>query len=267
MPRVSTRRSARVALLWHDREVAHRLRTVTTPLPSEIAIHDGLAYSLWLPRTGAARGGVLILHGAGSCKESHHDFARLALASGLAAISFDQRGHGDSAGAMDARALADIASIAARLRARIGDPSAPLALRGSSMGAYLAILAAPVVDARAVVAICPPSAEHLRRGLAADALRFDANVPALDGFLSSHDLGEAVQALSAPLLLLHAESDEQVPVQHSRDLAQQMHSPGSRLIAVPGGHHRSVQHDPELQAISVRFIERALEARAAGPLG
>jgi hypothetical protein len=32
----------------------------------------------------------------------------------------------------------------------------------------------------------------------------------------------------------------------------------SRLITVPGGHHRSVQHDDELQAVSLKFIQRAL---------
>ncbi len=30
-----------------------------------------------------------------------------------------------------------------------------------------------------------------------------------------------------------------------------------RLLVVPGGHHRSVQHDLELQAVSLRFIEQA----------
>jgi len=240
--------------------VAHRLRTVTAVLPSEIGARDGLAYSLWLPAPpNSVRGGVVILHGAGSCKESHYDFARALLATGFAAICFDQRGHGDSEGSMDAHVLEDIAAMAAHLRAGIGDPNAPLALRGSSMGGYLAILAATLIDARAVVAICPASAEGLRRGLAADALRFDANVPALDSFLASHDLAEAVRSLKAPLLLLHAEGDEQVPVQHSRELAELMSGPGSRLIAVPGGHHRSVQHDPELQAVSLRFIERALD--------
>ena len=222
------------------------MRTVTAVLPSEIGARDGLAYSLWLPAPpNSVRGGVVILHGAGSCKESHYDFARALLATGFAAICFDQRGHGDSEGPMDAHVLEDIAAMAAHLRAGIGDPNAPLALRGSSMGGYLAI--------------CPASAEGLRRGLAADALRFDANVPALDSFLASHDLAEAVRSLEAPLLLLHAEGDEQVPVQHSRELAELMSGPGSRLIAVPGGHHRSVQHDPELQAVSLRFIERALD--------
>ena len=60
------------------------------------------------------------------------------------------------------------------------------------------------------------------------------------------------------MLLLHAEGDEQVPVEHSRELAAVLRSPRSRLIALPGGHHRSIQHDAELQAVSLRFIERSL---------
>jgi alpha-beta hydrolase superfamily lysophospholipase len=239
-----------------------RLRPVTVALPLEIDARDGLAYSLWIPAQGETiRGGVVILHGAGSCKESHHDFARVALAAGFAAIAFDARGHGSSDGPMDGRALEDVAAMAALLRARIGVPTAPVALRGSSMGGYLAILAAPLAGAGAVVAICPPSAEGLRRGLAAGGLRFDADASALDAFLATHELESAVQWLDAPLLLLHAEGDEQMPVQHSRELAEHMRSPGSRLITVPGGHHRSVQHDDELQAVSMRFIERALDER------
>jgi len=27
---------------------------------------------------------------------------------------------------------------------------------------------------------------------------------------------------------------------------------------VPGGHHRSIQHDEELQAVSLRFIQQSL---------
>ena len=67
-----------------------------------------------------------------------------------------------------------------------------------------------------------------------------------------------MESLQIPLLLLHAEGDEQVPVQHSRELAEHMSAPRSRLITLPGGHHRSVQHDDELQAVSLRFIEQAL---------
>jgi alpha-beta hydrolase superfamily lysophospholipase len=239
-----------------------RSRPVNVALPTELGVSDGLAYSLWLPDSGPpARGGVVILHGAGSCKESHYDFARAVLAAGLGAIAFDQRGHGESVGPMDDRALSDIAAMTALLRSRLGAPNAPIVVRGSSMGGYLSILAAPVVGASAVVAICPASAGELRRGLQNGRLRFDADHPAVDAFLAGHDLGDTVRTLDIPVLLLHAEGDEQVPVQHSRELAEEMRAPDSRLITVPGGHHRSVQHDPELQAASLRFIERAVGAR------
>jgi uncharacterized protein len=235
------------------------MRTVTSALPTEVAVDDGLSYSLWLPPGEPPfKRGVLILHGAGSCKESHHDYARFVLAAGYAALVFDQRGHGASQGPMDARAVQDVATMAELLRTRIGASDAALALRGSSMGGYLAIVAAPLVAAGAVVAICPASAEGLRRALATDRMNFSADVPALDGLLATHELVDTVRTLRMPLLLLHAEGDEQVPVQHSRELAQHFSAPGSRLIAVPGGHHRSVQHDEELQAISLRFIDKAL---------
>jgi alpha-beta hydrolase superfamily lysophospholipase len=234
-----------------------RLRTITPELPSEIGVHDGLAYSLWLPKQ-PARGGVVVLHGADSCKENHHDYARAALAAGLAAVAFDQRGHGDSEGPLDGRALEDVRAIATMLRARLGAPDAPLALRGSSMGGYLALVCAGPVSAAAVVAVCPASAAGLRRGLAERRFSFAADEPALDAFLSEHDERDAIAELDVPVLLLHAEGDEQVPVEHSRELAELTRSRQSRLIAVPGGHHRSVQHDPDLQAASLRFIEHAL---------
>jgi pimeloyl-ACP methyl ester carboxylesterase len=199
----------------------------------------------------------VILHGAGSCKESHHDFARALLPAGFAALAFDQRGHGASEAPMDARALADIAAMVSLLRDRIGLDK-PIALRGSSMGGYFALVAAEAVRADAVVAICPASAGGLRRGLAAGGLRFDADAEALDRLLSEHDLQDAVSGLDIPLLLLHAEGDEQVPVQHSRELEHHLLHPASRLIVVPGGHHRSIQHDEELQAVSLRFLERSL---------
>jgi len=236
------------------------MRTIDPVLPTEVASADGLAYSLWLPDPGKSpRGGVVVLHGAGSCKENHYDFVRGALAARFAALAFDQRGHGESDGALDGRAVEDVASMAGLLRTRSGLPELPVAVRGSSLGGYLAIVAAREALARAVIAICPASAEGLRRGLTSGRFGFPADVAALERMLSEHDEFAAIQSLDIPVLLLHAEGDEQVPVQHSRELAERMTSSRSRLIAVPGGHHRSVQHDPELQAVSLRFLQRGLD--------
>lgn len=236
-------------------------RTVDPLLPAETGTLRGLAYTLWLPPSPQppARSGVLVLHGADSAKESHHGFARAAVALGLGVICFDQRGHGASDGALGDGALDDVARCAAHLRGALGDDRAPLALRGSSMGGYLALVAAPAAGARAVVAICPAGAEQLRRGLRDGRFQFRADVDGLARFLDAHDETEAVRRLDVPLLLLHAEGDERVPVEHSRALAAVARHPSSRLVVVPGGHHRSVQHDEELQAVSLRFIVRALD--------
>src|SRR5258708_8449686 len=115
--------------------------------------------------------------------------------------------------------------MTALLLDRIGDPEAPIALRGSSMGGYLAILAAPSAKAGAVIAICPASGEGLRRGLVAGEFPFEADVPGLEAMLSAHDLHSAVASLRIPVLLLPAQGDEQVPVEHSRELAERLAVP------------------------------------------
>jgi pimeloyl-ACP methyl ester carboxylesterase len=216
----------------------------TTP-PPETGRRDGLAYALF--RTPAPpAGGVVVLHGAGSAKENHFDFARACQAAGLASVVFDQRGHGESGGALDDRAIEDVAAIARLL------PPGPVALRGSSMGGWLSLAAAATVGAAAVVAICPAGGDLLRDGLRGGRFEFVADPPSLERLLLTIDLPAAAAALGERLLLLHAECDEQVPVDHSRALHAA--APGSRLEVAPGGHHRSVQHDEALQALAVRFL-------------
>jgi pimeloyl-ACP methyl ester carboxylesterase len=222
------------------------VRTVHGEPPSRQGIRDGLAYAVFLPDDTPA-GGVVVLHGAGSQKENHYDFARKCRAAGLAAVAFDQRGHGESDGALDGRALEDVATVAAEL-----PDGVPLALRGSSMGGWLALAAGAALDAAAVVAICPASSEQLARGLRDQRFSFRADEATLGAVLSSTDLPAAAASLGDRLLLMHAEGDEDVPVEHSRALHAS--APASRIEVVPGGDHRSVQHDPEMQALSVRFI-------------
>ena len=221
--------------------------------PPELGRTDGLAWALHRPRDAPA-GGVVVLHGAGSSKEPHFDFARLCAASGLAALCFDARGHGASDGPMDGRAIADVATMADVLREHAGAPA--IGLRGSSMGGFLDLAAARRAGARAVVAICPATAGGLARGLREGRFAFAADAPALEALLEVVDLEAVAAALGEALLLQHAEGDDVVPVEHSRALHAA--APGSRLVVVPGGHHRSVQHDGELQAQAARFLARRL---------
>jgi pimeloyl-ACP methyl ester carboxylesterase len=239
-----------------------RSRVVSEAMPTELGRRDGLAYSLWLPPAPMpVPRGVVILHGAGSVKESHNDFARALLPIGCAAIAFDMRGHGESDGPLDGRFIDDVATIAVVLREALGGDGReriPVGLRGSSMGGFLSIVAAQAAGAAAVVAICPASADGLARGLRAGRFELVADNESVLELLDDVDLPAAVESLHAPLLIMHAEGDEAVPVDHSRRLALEFASEDCRLVTVPGGHHRSVQHDAELQGISLRFLDRFL---------
>jgi alpha-beta hydrolase superfamily lysophospholipase len=230
------------------------------PAPPTLGDRDGLAYALFLPE-GEPSAAVVILHGAGSAKESHFDYARVCRAQGLAAIAFDARGHGRSQGRFGPGAIDDVLSICALAR----EHAPAVALRGSSMGGFCAIHAgARDPELCAVVAICAATGDGMARSLRSGRLpEFACDVEATADWLETADVYRAVAQLGerTSLLLLHARGDETVPVAVSERLLVEAHEP-KRLVAVEGGHHRSVQHDAELQALSVTFIERAARALA-----
>ena len=231
---------------------------------AEHDFRDGLAYRLWLPESDPPWPGIVIVHGAGSCKENHADFARLAADFGWAALAYDQRGHGESLGEMAPVAVTDAIGMARLLAARDGVDPTRICMRGSSMGGFVAIHAAAVSDAiAAVIAICPPGERMLIEELRSDPLEMRADRTALEPWLGEHDLREAVALLGRkPLILLHAKGDDEVPADWSEELYERAAEP-RKLIVVPGGHHRSVQHDAELQTVALRWLERSL---GAGPL-
>lgn len=231
----------------------------SAPAPPELGDLDGLAYALFLPE-GEPRAGVVVLHGAGSAKESHFDFARGCRADGIAALAYDARGHGRSEGEFGPGALDDVSAMVELLRGH----ASRVALRGSSMGGFQAIHAgARDPSLCAVVAICPAPDDLLLRSLrSGEPLRFRCDVPATEGWLASLDIYAAVRSLGPQtgLLLLHARGDEQIPWTVSEELHAAAHDP-KRLLVLPGGHHRSLQHDLELQAESRRFILAAADGR------
>jgi pimeloyl-ACP methyl ester carboxylesterase len=227
------------------------------PQPPELGDHNGLAYAMFMP-AATPECGVVILHGAGSAKESHFDFARGCRADGIAALAFDARGHGQSPGAFGPGAIDDVLEMVGLLRSHVNS----VALRGSSMGGFQAIHAAAADPSlSSVVAICPAPEDSLRRMLSSgEPLRFRCDIPATERWLGSLDLYEAARRLGpqTALLLLHARGDEQIPWTVSEAVHASAHDP-KRLLVLPGGHHRSLQHDLELQALSRRWI---LEATA-----
>ena len=232
-----------------------------TPISPELGTHDGLAYALFLPDE-EPDAGVVLLHGAGSAKESHFDFARGCWSDGMAALAYDARGHGRSEGRFGPTAFEDALTMADLLRSH----TPKVAFRGSSMGGFQSIHAAAASSAPicAVVAICPaPEAGLLRFIRSRQRIEFRCDIEACEPWLESLNLFDAAGRLGCEtaLLLIHARGDEQVPYTVSEQVYESAREP-KRLLLMPGGHHRSVQHDEELQAVSRKFIRDAAASSA-----
>jgi len=219
----------------------------------------GLAYELWLPETPPPWPGVVVIHGAGSQKENHADFCRLASGNGWAALSYDQRGHGASEGEISPAAVGDAARMARLLATTDGVDAERVCARGSSLGGFMAIHAAATSEAIAgAIAICPAGERMLLDGIRSGRYEMRLDASALVPWLEEHDLREAVHLMGAkPLILMHARGDDDVPVRFSEELYERAREP-RKLVIVPGGHHRTVQHDAELQSVALRWLERAL---------
>jgi pimeloyl-ACP methyl ester carboxylesterase len=238
--------------------------------PSEADRLDGIAYHLWLPDDEGPSPAVIVLHGAGSQKENHADFARVATEHGFAALTFDNRGHGESEGELGARAVADVQRLVRMLGERPDVDEARIAVRGSSMGGLLALHAAAASEGVAgVVAICPATEslmlDDVRRvaageppapGSALASMRVDAT--GLVAWLEEHDVRDVVQRIAGkPLMLVHARGDEVVPYELSEELYTRAQDP-KRLLLLDGGDHRSAQHDPEIQGETLRWLARTM---------
>jgi fermentation-respiration switch protein FrsA (DUF1100 family) len=238
--------------------------------PTESGRLNGIAWCLWVPHRGGPWPAVIVLHGAGSRKENHADYARAAVGHGFVALTFDNRGHGQTEGDMGAGVLDDLRALAQWLADRPEVDERRIGVRGSSMGGLLAIHAGAASEhVAAVVAICPAAesmlAEDVRRiadghpppaGSALAEMRIDAS--ALASWLEVTDVGDAVERMgSKPLLLIHARGDEVVPYAHSEELYKRAAEP-KRLLLLEGGDHRSAQHDTELQGESLRWLARAM---------
>jgi alpha-beta hydrolase superfamily lysophospholipase len=223
--------------------------TDPTPPPRQLTIAaDGVSLSaLLFAPAGPPRGALLVCHGAGSRKENHAVMGEQAAAAGLAALTFDFRGHGESCGALGPDGWHDAEAAAETLRAASGAPW--VAARGASMGGCFLLLAAQAHPAlfSSLVLLCPAHGPSLLAGL--DALgkledaddpdreysaRFDG--PALRPWLRDLDLLAAARGMPR-VLLAHARDDDVVPFAHSQSLAAVLAAP-KRLIALDeGGHH------------------------------
>ncbi len=228
-----------------------------------------LAAHLYLPEQKSQWSpGIIVCHGFGSRKEHHADLGMAAAAQGFVTLIMDLRGHGESQGQLDANIFNDVAAALLFLQNRPEVNPMSIAVRGSSLGGWLAVhTASHLEDLSPVVAFCPASDKGLlalmeevamvQRGHESPMVSGElprVNVNSLIQLLYRLDITRAARKLSPrPLLLVHCEGDEVVPSHLSERLYAAAGEPKS-LWLLPGGDHRFAQHDPETNARVLEWI-------------
>jgi fermentation-respiration switch protein FrsA (DUF1100 family) len=193
-------------------------------------------HAWWIPtRVAPARGHVLFFHGNAGNVSHRLEHARALSAAGLDVLLLDYRGYGRSTGRPSEEGLARDAR-AARAALVAGGQVDPLRLvyMGESLGGAVALRLALEVAPLACVlqstftSLRDVAREHYPAALSSLAGRA---YPSLD----------RIGRLRAPVLIVHGDADEIVPLAHARALFDAARDP-RRLHVVPGaGHNDLVQ--------------------------
>ncbi len=187
----------------------------------------------------------MVLHGRASTRVNHGDYCARLAAAGISALALDLRGHGDSDGRVDAGMPGDVTAALDHLT-QLG--AGHLGVRGSSLGGYLALLASTHPRVRAVIALCP--ANNVRLLTKYPEYDWARALPLLDVVRTDNGVARGYW---------HARSDEIVPWAQTMALHEITPHP-KRLHVVMGGDHRSLQHDPRIQAHTVAWLADHLGA-------
>lgn len=236
-----------------------------------------LAATLYLPAPPARMPApaLIVGHGAGSRRARHDAFCREACRQGFAVLALDFRGHGDSGGEADGPLEQDVLAAASFLRAHPAVDADQLCYRGSSMGGFYGLKAAPQAGFAAMALLCPASEAVVLDAIAASekAEADDADgagaaapgeaapphwdTPRLRSYFERQDSRLLAAQVDCPVLLVHARQDEVVPFDHSLLLTKHLRTQ-TTLLALESGTHTTAQHDPQIHRYSVAWLAERL---------
>ena len=237
---------------------------------------DGIRLSAVLetPENADARSLAIILHGFTSAKDRVHTVQTAAAmrAEGLATLRFDLYGHGESGGEFGKHTLYKWVSntLAVIDRGReLGYTD--LVLSGHSQGGLVAALVAGMEADRVRALILRAPAFMIPRGAREGCLlgyRFDPDhvpdaVPVIKGLTLDGNYirvaqtihpEEAADRFKGPVLILHGDEDDTVPIGDSKRAADRYAN--CELVVIHGETHHFDRHPEEMQERIRAFLRK-----------
>jgi alpha-beta hydrolase superfamily lysophospholipase len=225
-----------------------------------LATEDGVEISAWWVPAVSDRGALLFFHGnAGNIShrlESIQIFNRL----GLSVLIIDYRGYGLSTGKpSESGTYLDAQAAWRHLIEDRGRSSSEIVVFGRSMGAAIAArLASTVATPPAALIVESPFSSA--PDIAQQAYPF---LPARWLTRFSYATRDYVADVGCPVLVIHSETDEIIPIEHGRDVFEAAPEP-KRFLALRGGHNTGFLESliPYTRGIDGFLAETAALARA-----
>lgn len=224
-------------------------------LPQEnlsITTKDGVKLSCWLVKQPKrARGTIIYLHGVGDCKIGGVPYAKLFFEKGFHVFLYDSRRHGKSEGAYCTYGFYekhDLSTVIDYLQSRQDMHLGKIGVFGTSMGAAVALQAAPFDDR--IVAIIAEAGFTDLRTIMVDYQKLIIKLPW--HFLRNVAMSRsqkiakfkarevsplrAVQQVRKPILFIHGTDDSRIRMEYSKALYENANEPKELLLIHKGDH-------------------------------
>lgn len=206
---------------------------------------DGERVIVW---HAAPRGGkpvVIYFHGNGEIIASRVPRHRQIAADGAGVIALSYRGYMGSTGNPTEDGLLHDAEAAYRFAAS-RYPSSPVVLWGHSLGSGVAVALAARHQVAKVILEAPFSST-----VDVAALRFPI-VPVRWLMHDQFRSDQRIEAVRAPLLIMHGDQDGVIPIRLGERLFKLAHEP-KRFVRFPGGNHVDLDRHGAI-AVAQRFM-------------
>jgi fermentation-respiration switch protein FrsA (DUF1100 family) len=213
--------------------------------PIELRTDDGLTVVAGHRPARDGKPTVLFFHGNGMVWPEGAWLMEPLAAQGYGVLLAEYRGYNDNPGRPSEQGLYRDARAALAWLERKGVPAAEVVLVGLSVGSGPAVQLATEARPRALVLVSPVAS------LPAAAAATYPWLPARWLVRDKYDNLAKLAGVEAPILVLHGEADELIPLAHAEALARA--HPRARLVTFPGRGH-NMAGDPAVQQAQNAFV-------------